>query len=90
MVIAFSPCRSGVAAISLLSRSATCTRRFPLDIRKHDRKLFPAQSSEQIVGAHAAAKQGDDMLQPLVPDEVSVPIVDRFEMVDVEHEHGDD
>ena len=54
-------------------------------VRHHDDEFLAAEPADEIGAAHDAAHALGEMLQHLVAGVMAVGVVDRFEMVDVEH-----
>src|SRR5689334_21862557 len=54
--------------------------------RLQHEELLAAEARDQVDGAHAREQQRGERLQARVPREVPVAVVDRLEMVDVDHE----
>jgi len=54
--------------------------------RQDDRELLAPRPREQLVAADARRHEGRELLEHTVAREVSVAVVDRLEVVDVEHD----
>lgn len=63
-----------------------CGELLRVRLRQDDQKLLPAPAAEDVVGADTVSDPVRDFAQNGVADIVSVGVVDRFEMVDIEHD----
>ena len=60
-----------------------------LGLRQQYQKLLPAVAHREIVDiAQLGANAGRDTLEAGIACDVAVAIVEQFEMIDVEHDHG--
>ena len=58
------------------------------EIAGHDGgKLLAAEPGDDVVGTHAVAQHLREHLQDRVAHRVAKPIVDRLEVVEIEHHH---
>jgi hypothetical protein len=51
-------------------------------------ELLAAEPAHQIAGAHGEAQRGGHCDQNLVADQMAVGVVDEFEVIEVDHQHG--
>src|SRR5271157_4270594 len=52
-------------------------------------ELFAAEPADDVVGAHGFPRYRREQMQDAIADRVTPPIVDRFEMIEVEGKHAD-
>ena len=74
---------------SVLDALADVHSHGPGRIAQQDDKLLAAVTGRDVVVAHGGDDRGADNPQHLVPDRVSVAVVEVLEPVDVDHQHAD-
>ncbi len=72
-------------AHALAHALADLPRAAGVGLRQHDEELLAAVAHEQVAGADRAAQPARDLGEHDVADAVAVLIVDRLEVIDVDH-----
>src|SRR5690242_1981699 len=70
---------------NLLSQALRTSRR---GVWQENGELFAPDARREIASFDAGPQDMRDSMQHLIPQQVPVLVVNRFEMIDVDHHHG--